>query len=167
MSERTKDKRKLIIKNHNKNPFVKFWNWGWNIYYDDVEFWTYVIVGAFTTMIFLSIKLALSFTILKTNQKLASLIAWILAVIFAFVTNKLIVFKSKNKKILKELLYFFSARAITELIDIIITFIYSDVIHIKNKVIIFLINIGTQIIILLLNYIFSKLYIFKGDKNEG
>ena len=46
-----KKDKKLIIKGHDKNPLVKFWNWGWGIYYKNVEFWNYVIVGLLTTVV--------------------------------------------------------------------------------------------------------------------
>ena len=45
------DDRKLIIKGHEKNPFVKFWNWGWGIYYKNPEIWNYLIVGGLTTLV--------------------------------------------------------------------------------------------------------------------
>ena len=30
-----KKEKKLIIEGHSHNPFVKFWNWGWGIYYSN------------------------------------------------------------------------------------------------------------------------------------
>ena len=45
--------KKLIIKNDKNNLIIKFWNWGWNIYYKNPEIWNYLIVGILTTILYL------------------------------------------------------------------------------------------------------------------
>ena len=66
---------KLIIKGHDKNPLVKFWNWGWGIYYSNTELWNYVIVGALTTVVALGTKFGLLFTCLDAKNGLQLQIA--------------------------------------------------------------------------------------------
>lgn len=91
-------------------------------------------------------------------------IAWCLAVIFAFVTNKLFVFKSRSscfKLIAKEFLLFISAR--------LFTLICSDIIlHISDtlKFNVLIAKIFAMIFTVLLNYIFSKLIIFRKAETD-
>ena len=98
--------KKLIIKNDRNNPIIKFWNWGWNIYYKNPEIWNYLIVGILTTIVSLGIKYALLFTIFDASNPIelqtSVIISWIGAVMFAYVTNRVFVFKSKEKNIVKE-----------------------------------------------------------------
>ena len=93
--------RKLIYKKKTINPILLFWNWGWNIYYDNPEVWNYLIVGGLTTVLNIITKLLLLKTVFdQTNGvelQLAEIVSWVVAVTFAYVTNRLFVFKSKNK----------------------------------------------------------------------
>ncbi len=89
----------------------------------------------------------------------ANTIAFIIALIFAFLTNKFIVFKSKNtslKNTSREFISFTIARIITFLIESCILTI-SNILEL-NLVIM---KIVAGIIVVILNYIFSKLFIFK------
>ena len=110
-------KNKLIIEGHDKNPLVKFWNWGWNIYYKNPEIWNYLIVGVLTTVVSLAIKWGLLFTILDAKNgfqvQVAVVVSWIGAVIFAYITNRIFVFKSKSKNYLKEISSFVLGRVAT------------------------------------------------------
>lgn len=60
--------KKLIIKGHDKNPFVKFWNWGWGIYYKNPEIWNYLIVGLLTTVVSLVTYFIATRTILNPEK---------------------------------------------------------------------------------------------------
>lgn len=90
----------------------------------------------------------------------ATIIAWLLSVLFAFFTNKIFVFESKSfllKLVLDEFAKFISARALTGCIDVIIMYIAVDI-NSWNATIWKLIS---NIIIIILNYIISKIFIFK------
>jgi len=95
-------KKRMIIKGHDKNIFVRFWNFCWNIYYKNPEIWNYLIVGVLTTIVSLAVKYFLLFTIFDASNPLelqiAIIISWICAVTFAYVTNRIFVFHSKSKK---------------------------------------------------------------------
>ena len=99
--------KKLIIKGHQNNPFVKFWNWGWNIYYKNPQIWNYLIAGLLTTVVSLVVYFVLTHTILDPNNpillQIANVVSWICAITFAYITNRIFVFKSKNKNILQEI----------------------------------------------------------------
>ena len=98
--------------------------------------------------------------ILLLNEHVANVISWILAVSFAYITNKLCVFYSKtnnNKELLKEIGSFISARILTLVIEEIILFIGINMLKLDAM----FIKILAQIIVIASNYILSKLFIFK------
>lgn len=153
--------KKLIIKGHDKNPFVKFWNWGWNIYYKNTEFWNYVIVGLLTTVVSLLVYFICTRTFLDVNDpfqlQLANIISWIAALIFAYITNRIFVFKSKNKNIVKEFTMFTGSRLMTLVLDMLTMFIVVSLLKgsdIVGKII-------SQVIVTVTNYLLSKIFVFK------
>ena len=153
--------KKLIIKGHDKNPFVKFWNWGWNIYYKNTEFWNYVIVGLLTTVVSLLVYFICTRTSLDVNDpfqlQLANIISWIAALIFAYITNRIFVFKSKNKNIVKEFTMFTGSRLMTLVLDMLTMFIVVSLLKgsdIVGKII-------SQVIVTVTNYLLSKIFVFK------
>ena len=161
----TPDKdRKLIIRKGN-NIFIRFWNWGWNIYYDNPELWNYLIVGGLTTLVAIGSKLILLHTVFDQTNGLelqyAEIVSWVFALIFAYIANRIFVFKSKTKNIVKEFLSFTSGRIFTQLIQMFIMWFF--VTHLKldsdNWVLIF--TLVCQVMQIVLNYIISKLFVFK------
>lgn len=132
----------------------------WNLYKKHEEIINYLIIGFLTTLISLLIYYVLVFTIINPNKpielQIANISSWIGAVIFAYFTNRIFVFKSKDKNVTKESSKFFVARLITLLIDILFMFITVSVLHLNDKVM----KIVDNILVIVLNYIFSKLYVF-------
>ena len=91
---------------------------------------------------------------------ISTVIAWIVAVIFAYVTNKLWVFESKSceKQVLaKEILAFFVCRILTGVLDIVIMAVFVDILHFNDMVT----KIVSNVVVIILNYIASKFFIFK------
>ena len=127
----------------------------------------YVIFGVLTTIVNL-ITFNLCDLWFAMPTWLSTSIAWVTAVIFAYVTNKLFVFHSKTHgvaELLREAGMFFGARALTYLIDLFGMILLVDMLHLAGGIGKILCNI----LVLILNYIFSKLFIFnKGsaDKTE-
>ena len=72
----------------------------WNLYKKYEEIINYLVVGGLTTIVAIGSKLLLLATILdQTNGlelQIAEVISWFLAVTFAYVTNRIFVFKSKT-----------------------------------------------------------------------
>lgn len=94
----------------------------------------------------------------------SNIIAWIVAVIVAFVTNKLWVFESKSWNIKtagKEFGEFVIARLSTLVIETVLLWIFVDKLHVNDLIM----KIITNVIVVVLNYIFSKFIIFKGKKS--
>jgi putative flippase GtrA len=130
------------------------------------EIITYIIFGALTTLINLIVYYILTNTILDPKNdllmQLANTIAWIISVLFAYITNKLYVFNSKSKKILKEILSFISSRIITLLIEIFLMYILVTLLKQNDQIIKLLVTI----IVIILNYILSKILVFKSKENQ-
>lgn len=87
-------------------------------------------------------------------------IAWVAAVAFAFITNKLWVFDSKSfaaKTLLREAAAFFAARALTGLLDLGIMAVAVDIMHWNAS----LWKLLSNVVVIILNYIASKRVIFK------
>lgn len=90
----------------------------------------------------------------------ATVIAWTVAVIFAFVTNKLIVFESKSWKpavVGKEFVGFIGARLFSLLVELVFMFVMVTLLKWND----FVAKLIVQVIVVILNYVFSKLFIFK------
>ena len=120
----------------------------------------YLIVGVLTTVICLIVYYICVFTFLNPNipfeLQLANVISWLVAVIFAYVMNRRVVFKSKDKNVTKEAFKFFIARLITLFIDMAFMFGTVTLLKLNDKIM----KIISNIIVIILNYIFSKLFIF-------
>lgn len=161
-------KNKLIIEGHDKNPLVKFWNWGWNIYYKNPEIWNYLIVGVLTTVVSLAIKWGLLFTILDAKNgfqvQVAVITSWIGAVIFAYITNRIFVFKSKSKNYLKEISSFVLGRVATLLMEMFIMWFFVTLLKLNSDTWVLVFTLVCQVLVTIFNYILSKLFVFKKEK---
>ena len=95
----------------------------------------------------------------------ANVISWICAVAFAFVTNKLFVFASKSwekQTVWRELLTFVSGRVATLLADTALMFLFVTILSMGEMIA----KIIVQIVIVILNYVISKLLVFRSEKKE-
>ena len=119
----------------------------------------YVFFGALATLVNTA-SYYLCYNIIGMSNVPSVIIAWLLAVVFAFFTNKLWVFKSKSfaPEVLKhEIPTFFGARLLTGLLDLGIMYLAVDVLHGNGTVW----KLISNILVIILNYIASKLIIFK------
>ena len=125
------------------------------------EIINYLIVGALTTLISLITYYGLTFTILNPYNNLelqiANIISWIVGVTFAFFTNKKYVFKSKNKNTITEAYKFVGARVASLIVDMLFMFVMVSILQIDDKIS----KLIVQIIVIIINYIFSKFFVFK------
>ena len=130
------------------------------IYQKYKEIILYLIFGVLTTVISLLTYYVLVYTILNPNNafelQLANIISWVVSVLFAYVTNRKYVFESKNKNKKKEISKFFLSRIITLLMDMLIMFIGVTILKGNDKII----KIISQVVVIVLNYLFSKLMVF-------
>lgn len=90
----------------------------------------------------------------------SNVIAWVLATLFAFFTNKLFVFRSRGagrRHFLYEFFTFFGARGLTLIMSLVLMLLLVDVLHANP----YYSKIGANILVIILNYMVSKLIIFK------
>ena len=142
----------------------------WNLYKKYEEIINYLVVGGLTTIVAIGSKLLLLATILdQTNGlelQIAEIISWFLAVTFAYVTNRIFVFKSKTKgnKCAREILNFFKGRIVTQLIQMFIMWFFVTFLKLDSNVWVFVFTLVCQVMQIVLNYVISKLLVFKKDK---
>ena len=117
----------------------------------------YLFFGALTTVISI-VTFSLFFEILKINELISNVISWIVAVLFAFVTNRIWVFeKGKNEGIIFQGIKFYGGRVATLLIEEIILLVFVTLLSFNAMVV----KITAQVIVIVLNYVISKAFIFK------
>ena len=123
----------------------------------------YGIFGVLTTIINIVIY-ALCYDMFNISNVVSNIIAWILSVLFAFITNKIWVFESKcfdYKIFIKELWNFIVCRLATGALDLGIMYVGVDLL--KGPALI--LKIASNIIVIILNYVMSKLFVFKKSSN--
>lgn len=116
----------------------------------------YIFFGGLTTLVNI-VAYFICYDIAKLSNVVSTIIAWILSVIFAFITNKLYVFESKSKSILYEISSFFVCRLGTGILDLGIMYLTVDILNWNSL----LMKIISNVIVIVLNYILSKVIIFK------
>ena len=127
----------------------------------------YLIIGGLTTLINILTYYIVTHTFLNPlnsiELQLAEIISWFFSVVFAYFTNRAYVFKKKNNVSLKEFFYFVSSRILTLLIEMLIMYIFVSKLKLNDQVI----KVIAQIVVIVLNFIFSKFLVFKeGYQNE-
>ena len=133
----------------------------------DNEILSYLFFGVATTLVSIIVRITIFYFF---KQELwATALGNITGILFAFFTNDTIVFKQKRKNWFKRLIKFTTARFITFLLDLLLTFIFvTSFPHIIGQFVGDNLNtintietIFAQVTIIVLNYIFSKVFVFK------
>ena len=122
----------------------------------------YLFFGGITTLINIVVYMV-CYDIFDISNVISNILAWILSVLFSFVSNKFWVFESKSKnrlRVQKEFLKFVGGRIGTGLLDLLIMYICVDVLYGPA----FIIKIISNIVVIILNYILSKMLVFKEKK---
>ena len=118
----------------------------------------YIIFGILTTLINI-ISYALFTRVIMLDTYISNIMAWILSVLFAYLTNRKYVFKIDNNntsKKIKELFSFYGLRIVSLIIDMFIMYILINLINIDDLIS----KIITNIFVIVVNYLFSKYLIF-------
>ena len=137
------------------------------------EIINYIIFGVLTTVVNFAVFWLFNRLLGKNYYLVSNVIAWIVAVAFAYVTNRIWVFESKVttvKGILLEVSEFFLARLFSLVVEEAGLLIFVDLL--KFKVLSFdlfsfnitgemLAKVILAVVVVILNYIFSKFIIFK------
>ncbi|WP_373094837.1 GtrA family protein [Streptococcus oralis] len=133
----------------------------------DNEILSYLFFGVATTLVSIIVRITIFY--LCQQELWATALGNIAGILFAFFTNDTIVFKQKRKNWFKRLIKFTTARFITFLLDLLLTFIFvTSFPHIIGQFVGDNFNtintietIFAQVTIIILNYIFSKVFVFK------
>ena len=137
-------------------------------YREHKEGMRYLVFGALTTLVNIVSYAILSALILKGIQNetlrvnISEITAFIISLIFAYVTNKLYVFNSKTegfKELMREITSFVGCRIFTEIISILMMNM-AVWLHIND----ILMKVIANIVVIILNFVFSKILIFKSKK---
>ena len=115
----------------------------------------YLIFGALTTVI--NIVLYAVLYEIGIENLTATAISWFFAVLFAFFTNRAWVFEKKENAFLKECVSFYASRLATLGVDMLIMYIFVDIMSYNNYVM----KVFANIIVIVLNYVLSKFFVFK------
>lgn len=122
----------------------------------------YLMFGVLTTLV--NYVSYIIFTrVFSVDMFVSNLVAWFLSVVFAFITNKLIVFESKEftpKVIVKEGVSFMIARVFSLLLDMLILYLMADLLGMNDLIV----KIISNVIVIIVNYVLSKFLIFKKEK---
>ena len=123
-------------------------------------------MGVLTTVISLAVYYACVLTFLNPKSALqlqaANVLSWIAAVTFAYITSRIYVFQSKRKDWLQEATAIYSSRMLTLFMDMAIMFVMVTLCGVNDK----LAKLVVQVVVIVANYIFSKLFVFRVSKKD-
>lgn len=154
-----------------------------NIFLKHKEIILYVIFGVLTTLVGWG-SYVVSVDFIGLSVFVSSIVSWVCGVVFAFVTNKIWVFESRSWKpavMGKELVTFVSSRAITGVIEVFgvpllestgfdnIFYNIAEKLNLSFSVCYtkgIYSKLSLSVIVIILNYIFSKLFVFKDTKDK-
>lgn len=94
---------------------------------------------------------------------ISTFISWLIAVVFAFITNKICVFESKSWSgdiLFREALSFFVCRLSTGILDLVIMLVSVDMMGANDM----LMKIISNVLVIILNYVASKFLIFNSSE---
>lgn len=133
----------------------------------DNEILSYLFFGVATTIV--SVASRMICYELTSNEILATVIGDVLGILFAFATNDTIVFKQKRNGWPARLVKFFTARLATMGLNLLLTFIFvtsfpqiiGQFVNHNIKMVNTIETFIAQVLIIVLNYVFSKLFVFE------
>lgn len=124
----------------------------------------YLIFGVLTTIVNYVSYLILA-KVFNVNYLASTVISQIISIIFAYVTNKIFVFESKTtntKELIKEMVSFFGFRLVSLLLDMAFMYIFVDILKLNDAIM----KLVSNVLIVIVNYVFSKLFVFKKDNKK-
>ena len=137
----------------------------------------YIFFGVLTTVVNFIVYFAITGIFGEETYLAANIAAWVFAVAFAYVTNKLWVFDSKSwakSVVMKELGAFISARVFSLAVEELGLYLMIDLMRLSEwSVDVMIMTVGgatiaklfMQFVVIVMNYVFSKLVIFR--KKQG
>jgi putative flippase GtrA len=136
-----------------------------NLYKRYKEMILYIVFGVLTTAVNYGVYFLFAHPV-GFSVAVSNIIAWLAGVLFAFVTNKLLVFESKSlsaRVFLWEFLSFVACRLFSGLLDTGIMVVCVDYLHYNDMII----KILSNVIVVIINYVFSKFFIFTKKEKQA
>lgn len=124
----------------------------------------YVVFGGLTTLVNM-ISYFLETRLFSIDEITATVISWVLSVAFAYITNKIWVFESKRSDfgyLCREVASFFGCRLFSGALDVGMMYLFVTIFGFPD----IFIKIMSNIVVVVLNYIFSKLFIFQKSSDR-
>lgn len=125
----------------------------------------YVFFGGCTTLVNI-VMYAVCARVLSCGTATSNIVAWIISVLFAYVTNRKWVFNSSvsnTREVFKEIISFVSCRLLTGGIDLIIMIVSVDILDSNDLIM----KIISNIVVIILNYVASKKIVFRDKQNNS
>ena len=129
-----------------------------DLYLKYKEIINYLIVGGLTTVV--SVVSYALFRLVIPSYLACTVLSWIASVLFAYITNRIFVFESNEQKVLKEFIKFVSCRLLTLGTEVLVMIVLVDLLKLNDMIS----KILVQFIIVVLNYILSKIIVFTKKK---
>lgn len=120
------------------------------------EIINYLIFGVLTTLVNIVVYYIFS-DCLHVQYMISNFFAWFLSVLFAYVTNRKYVFESKSESIVSEMIKFFGSRITTGVLDMFFMWLLISILCFNGMISKILVNV----LVVVANYILSKLVVFK------
>ena len=122
----------------------------------------YIFYGVLATIVDFGTFYLLKKSLPSLDDNVSNFISITVATIFAYFTNRKYVFKSKDSNIFSEFWKFAAARAFSMLFNIITFWAFDTFTHLND----YLVKVGISIVVIILNYIFSKFFVFNNKDNK-
>ena len=119
----------------------------------------YLVFGVLTTVVNYAVYLPV-YNFCGISAAVSNMIAWVVAVVFAFLTNKPFVFHSHDwsvKTVVPELIKFVSCRLASGVMETVILFLAVDLMDWNGNIW----KLITQVLVIIINYVGSKLLVFR------
>lgn len=123
------------------------------------DIFSYLFFGVLTTVVNYAVYLPV-YNLVGLSASVSNMIAWVAAVAFAFLTNKPFVFKSHDwskETVIPELTKFVSCRIASGAMETVILLVAVDILGWNGNIW----KLLTQVMVVVLNYVFSKLIVFR------
>ena len=129
-------------------------------YQRNKEILLYLLFGALTTLVSI-LSFWLFHTPLGLHELVANAVSWVLAVLFAFYTNRKWVFKGgREKSLLRQMGEFFAGRLLTLGAEELILWVFITRMGWRDMPV----KLGASVLVIVLNYVVSKLFVFHNNR---
>lgn len=121
----------------------------------------YLIFGVLTTVVNIVVYYIFN-DVLQVHYMISNVIAWILSVLFAYITNRKYVFESNSDSIITEFTKFVGSRVSTGILDMVMMWLFVDLLQVDSM----LSKIISNAFVIISNYVLSRLFVFKKEGEQ-